>query len=652
LKITRLLHTAVLGIFAGTFLVPSTASAHTTKLCVVDSGGVTTFYAGSYHSPSEGPSPVGKIIVDGFGYPFSGWIYPSALPASATCVGTIPGTDFGPPPAVVHYQTFTSAFLPGSHTVTFDSTTVIQSPWGAFPNMTFGGGACADADFDGLCNDVDACPLDFTNDADGDGICGNVDNCPLDANASQTDANGNGQGDACEGVVCGNNLVQGSEQCDDGNIAGGDGCSAVCTVEAEDGPPVAQAGSDQTVAEGQGVTLDGSASSDPDGDALSYAWAQLTGTTVTLSAATVSNPSFTAPTVAIGGETLTFELTVTANGASDTDTVDVTVANVNNIPVADAGDDQSIAEGVGASLDGTNSYDGDGDALSYAWVQVGGTPVTLTGDNTANPTFTAPVVGSGGAPGVVDTLVFTLYVSDSYEPTPSEDTVLVHITNINNDPVADGGADWTINENSAVTLNANASSDPDGDALTYSWAQVGGPSVAITGDTTATPNITTPFVGAGGLDLTFQVTVDDGYGGNGFDTVVVHVQNANDPPNASLAQPSVACLWAPDHRLVSVGIVGVSDPNDNATITIDGVTQDEPTNGLGDGDTSVDAVINPGGTVLLRSERSGKGDGRVYHVSFTASDLEGSASGVVTVCVPHDRKKPAVDGGELFDSTN
>jgi hypothetical protein len=218
--------------------------------------------------------------------------------------------------------------------------------------------------------------------------------------------------------------------------------------------------------------------------------------------------------------------------------------------------------------------------------------------------------------------------------------------------VADGGADWTINENSAVTLNANASSDPDGDALTYSWAQVGGPSVAITGDTTATPNITTPFVGAGGLDLTFQVTVDDGYGGNGFDTVVVHVQNANDPPNASLAQPSVACLWAPDHRLVSVGIVGVSDPNDNATITIDGVTQDEPTNGLGDGDTSVDAVINPGGTVLLRSERSGKGDGRVYHVSFTASDLEGSASGVVTVCVPHDRKKPAVDGGELFDSTN
>ena len=56
--------------------------------------------------------------------------------------------------------------------------------------------------------------------------------------------------------------------------------------------------------------------------------------------------------------------------------------------------------------------------------------------------------------------------------------------------------------------------------------------------------------------------------------------------------------------------------------------------------------------MLLRTERSGTGDGRVYHVSFTASDLEGSASGVVNVCVPHSRKNGAMDGGALFDSTN
>ena len=95
--------------------------------------------------------------------------------------------------------------------------------------------------------------------------------------------------------------------------------------------------------------------------------------------------------------------------------------------------------------------------------------------------------------------------------------------------------------------------------------------------------------------------------------------------------------------LVSVGITGVSDPDNNATIVITAVTQDEPTNGLGDGDTAIDAVINPDGTVLLRAERAATGNGRVYHVHFTASDPEGSVSGVVTVSVPKTKK--SVDVG-------
>jgi len=65
----------------------------------------------------------------------------------------------------------------------------------------------------------------------------------------------------------------------------------------------------------------------------------------------------------------------------------------------------------------------------------------------------------------------------------------------------------------------------------------------------------------------------------------------------------------------------------------------------------VDAIIQTDGTVLLRAERSGAGDGRVYHIHFTATDLEGSASGVVTVSVPHKKKSTAADGGELHDST-
>ncbi|MDO8413144.1 MAG: PKD domain-containing protein [Gallionellaceae bacterium] len=648
---------AVLGVAA--MMVSVGASAHTVKICWKDVGPVTTFYAGTYHSPTEGPSPIGGIILDGFTYPFSGWVYPAALPAGIQCAAASTSPN-GNPPAVIHYQTFTSSFAGGAHTVSFTATNVVQAPWGAFPTLTFGGGACADADFDGICNDVDACPLDFSNDADGDGICGNVDNCPLNYNPTQTDANHNGQGDVCEGVVCGNGLLQGSEQCDDGNIAGGDGCSAICTFEIADSPPNANAGMDQSVNEVQTVTLDGTASNDPDGDTLSYAWVQVGGTAVALSGASTSQPSFTSPTVAVGGETLTFELTVTANGLSDVDQVSIAVVNVNHTPVADAGIDLSIAEGSPVALDGTNSFDIDSDSITYAWVQESGPTVTITGANTASPSFTAPIGGMGGVPGVVASLVFKLTVDDGlpqnappsgYTFANVEDTVTVSITNVNNLPVADAGMDMTLNENSAVQMNGSASSDPDSDALTYAWVQVGGTVVALSGSTTTTPSFTTPFVSAGGEDLTFKLTVDDGYGGTATDTTIIHVQNANDPPLVSAAQPTISCMWPPNHKLVAIGIIGVSDPEDNATITIDSVTQDEVTNGLGDGDTAVDAVINADGTVLLRAERSGRGDGRMYHVHFTASDLEGSASGVVNVCVQHNSKSPAIDGGELYDST-
>lgn len=654
-------------------MVTAPAQAHTIQICWKDVGGVTTFYAGTYHYPTEAPSPVGGIIIDGFEFPFSGWIYPSALPVDAHCwseptyssyyspdVSALGNPDGTPHPGVVHYQTFTSGFESALHTISFTATNVVQSPIGTFAPQTFGGGACADADFDGICNDDDACPLDAANDGDGDGICGNVDNCPLDSNPDQSDANGNGQGDVCEAVVCGNGLIQGSEQCDDGNIAGGDGCSAICTIEILDSPPNADAGDDQAVDEEQLVTLDGTASNDPDGDPLTYSWVQLGGTGVSLSGGNTSQPTFLAPTVAPGGETLDFKLTVTANGLVDQDQVSINVVNVNHPPVAEAGVDQSIAEGSPASLDGTASFDIDSDLFSYSWSQESGPTVTLADSDTATPSFTAPTIDAGGSPGVVATLVFKLIVDDGFSadaPAPGysladvEDTVTVQVTNVNNDPVADAGTDKTLNENSAVQLNGSGSTDPDGDPLTYSWTQVDGTPVILSGELTATPSFTTPFVMPGGEDLSFQVTVDDGFGGTASDQIVAHVLNANDPPNADLAAPSVNCLWPPNHKLVEVSITGVSDPEDNATITIDSVTQDEPTNGLGDGDTATDAIINEDGTVLLRAERSGTGDGRIYHISFTASDLEGSDSGVVDVCVQHNKKKEAVDSGDSYDST-
>jgi hypothetical protein len=175
-----------------------------------------------------------------------------------------------------------------------------------------------------------------------------------------------------------------------------------------DTAPTANAGPDQTVNEGTVVTLDGTASSDPEGESLTYAWTAPAG--VTLSDPSSAMPTFTAPQVA-ADTPLTFTLQVCdeANPTSlcDTDTVVITVQNVppgNTAPTADAGPDQTVASAASVSLDGTGSTDPENDTLTYAWSQTGGPAVTLTGGNTATPSFTAP---TGPA-----TLTFDLQVCD------------------------------------------------------------------------------------------------------------------------------------------------------------------------------------------------------------------------------------------------
>lgn len=416
--------------------------------------------------------------------------------------------------------------------------------------------------------------------------------------------------------------------------------------EAANAAPIAGAGPDQTVDERVRVTLDGSGSHDPNGDALSYQWTQIAGPLVTLDLTDPVRPTFVAPVVSVGGATLAFELTVSDGSLSSQDAVDITIKNVNGPPVADAGADQTVGEGATVTLHGENSYDPDGESVTYAWLQTTGPPVALSGAGTAQATFTAPLVGAAGV-----TLTFALRASDGIDS--ATDTVSVVVENVNHAPTADAGADQTKAEGSEVMLDGNASRDPDGDPLTYLWTQVSGPTVALSGAETDIPTFVAPPVGPGGATLVFQLRVDDGLGGQATDEASVLVQNVNDPPACEAARPSPSSLWPPNHKLMLVRIVGVSDPDNNpVTVTTIGVTQDEPVNGLGDGDTSPDAMWKKE-TLLLRAERAGGGNGRVYRVRFQATDGQGgSCTGAVTVCVLHDRGhgKVCVDDGQQYDS--
>ena len=156
-------------------------------------------------------------------------------------------------------------------------------------------------------------------------------------------------------------------------------------------PPVADAGPNQTVSEATQVALDGSASSDPDEDPITFSWEQLSGPNVALSNPTSAMASFTSPEVS-EDTTLIFQLTVSDGQLSDQDQVSILVTSENLPPVADAGPDQEVEERAEVFLDGRASSDPNGDAISFQWEQLSGPLVTIAAPRSAVASFIAPRV--------------------------------------------------------------------------------------------------------------------------------------------------------------------------------------------------------------------------------------------------------------------
>jgi len=321
------------------------------------------------------------------------------------------------------------------------------------------------------------------------------------------------------------------------------------TIVATNEPPVANAGLDQTVHMGGTVTLDGSASYDPDGDLpISYAWsfvARPTGSTATLSNAAIVNPTLTPD---ILGEYTLNPVVIDRLGAVSASAT-VKISAFNSAPIAEAGPDQLVTViGTTVQLNGAQSYDDDGDSITYEWTWIsrpGGSTGPLIGPDTVMPTFVADVHG---------TYVVQLVVKDAWAQSMS-DTVTVGFLNIK--PVANAGTSQSVEVGQLVFLNGSTSSDANGDALSYQWSLVSAPEGSVC--TITNPNgMVTSFVPDGPGTYVVQLLVNDGY--TSSDPSAIQVQ--------AVVYPSTVVHSAQDAQTTIVSIPPVEFKNANMQNTL------------------------------------------------------------------------------------
>ena len=314
-------------------------------------------------------------------------------------------------------------------------------------------------------------------------------------------------------------------------------------------PPVAHAGADQTASAPPGgqaeVQLNGSLSYDPDGDSLQYAWTWSTGQQQ--HQATGVKPTVQLPV----GQHL-IQLVVfdgVFHSAPDTVLITVTQGNQGNRPpVANAGPDQTVTVSAGAlahvRLDGSGSYDPDGDTLHYIWYwMVGNLPFQTSG---VNPVIQLPQGQH----------VITLVVHDN-KVYSTEDTVTITVSQAGHRPVADAGPDQTVLApawgQATVVLDGSGSYTPYGGTLQYAWSwSVGGWLYQTTG---VNPTIQLPL----GQHIV-TLTVFDGPYYSTPDTVLITVTNENLPPVADAGSDQATFTAPGELAHVPLNGSGSSDP--------------------------------------------------------------------------------------------
>ncbi len=363
-----------------------------------------------------------------------------------------------------------------------------------------------------------------------------------------------------------NNLVQGvytfNLQVTDNNGATAN-ASVTVTVTAAPPPPVNQppiaiAGTSTYITlPVNTVTLDGTASNDPDGSISSYQWTKTSGpTTFTIANATSASTQVNNLVQGV----YTFNLKVTDNnGATANASVTVTVnaalpPPVNQPPVANAGSNAAITLPVTSfTLDGTVSADPDGSIVSYAWSQQSGpSPAGIVTPGAATTQVNGLVQG---------VYVFKLVVIDDKAASASATVSLTVNPVPNKAPVASAGYDISITlPDNTADLNGTASYDPDGSIAAFSWNKISGPgAITIVNSNTATPSV----IGLVQGKYVFELTITDNQGAKASDQVSVTVNPIpNRPPVANAGKDTSIALPV---NAIQLSGAASSDPDGSVT---------------------------------------------------------------------------------------
>lgn len=281
------------------------------------------------------------------------------------------------------------------------------------------------------------------------------------------------------------------------------GASAPVTtvITAANHVPVASAGLDQHVALGDTVALDGSGSSDPDLDPLTYRWSLIlrpTGSAATLTSATAVSTKFVAD---LSGTYVA--LLVVSDGLTTGAPVEVVVqanrpGDCSGAPTAVPGPGQAVNRRTTVQLSGSALASHGSVAFAWGFAAIPpGSAAVLSAPAAANPSFTTDVAG---------VYVAGLSVRDACGTSAVATTVII-VTN--RPPVASAGPDRVAMPGEVVTLDGSASSDPDQDPLTYQWvfaSRPGNSIASLSSATVASPRFVPDVYGTYVLEL----VVNDG----------------------------------------------------------------------------------------------------------------------------------------------